>query len=222
MNIVKGLGWIDVTWNVVRGCTHCSTGCAHCHAERLARRFGNRAWNSLEFHPERLDEPAKIKKPKRILVCLMSDYFHPRFKASWRRRIESAMQRAPQHTYYILTKRPENMRRWKGPSGVIFWLGVSAENQAYFNRRWAEMILRGHKTRATGQFLCAEPLLGPIDISVYGQVNAPDWVIVGAERGSGARPCQPEWIRKVIRTAGNNTPIWDRRVGNRFRHECHV
>ena len=31
--------WTDETWNPTRGCTRISSGCEHCYAERVARRF---------------------------------------------------------------------------------------------------------------------------------------------------------------------------------------
>jgi protein gp37 len=44
------------------------------------------------------------------------------------------------------------------------------------------------------RFISAEPLLGSLrDVSLEGL----DWVIVGGESGSRARPVDPEWIREI-------------------------
>jgi protein gp37 len=74
------------------------------------------------------------------------------------------------------------------------WLGVSAENQKYWNERVAELV----KTPAAVRFVSAEPLLGPIDINGTGTTNRSnkiDWVIVGGESGASARPMHPNWAR---------------------------
>lgn len=95
------------------------------------------------------------------------------------------------------------------------WLGVSAEDQAAAEERVP--LLLG--TPAAVRFLSAEPLLGPIDlravhlpricsdragscdpISCRGVPGVPtlDWVIVGGESGSGARPMDIGWARSLV------------------------
>jgi len=55
--------WADASWNPVTGCTKVSAGCAHCYAERQAKRLAGRAGYpaehpfALTLHPDRLDEP---------------------------------------------------------------------------------------------------------------------------------------------------------------------
>lgn len=63
---------------------------------------------------------------------------------------------------------------------------------------------------AAVRFVSLEPLLGPIDLAIV--PNRPlrglglgssawpglDWVIIGGESGSGARPCDMAWIRSIV------------------------
>jgi protein gp37 len=64
------------------------------------------------FYPHRLDEPLHWRKPRRIFVCSMSDLFHEAFSDSDIAAVFSIMDHCPQHTFMVLTKRPERMKRW--------------------------------------------------------------------------------------------------------------
>jgi Protein of unknown function (DUF5131) len=74
--------WTDATWNPVRGCTKVSAGCVHCYAETFAERFRGVAGHPFEFGfdlrliPEKLGDPIRWSKPKKIFVNSMSDLFH--------------------------------------------------------------------------------------------------------------------------------------------------
>ncbi len=39
MGIKSSIEWTELTWNPVTGCIKISEGCAHCYAERTARRL---------------------------------------------------------------------------------------------------------------------------------------------------------------------------------------
>jgi len=84
------------------------------------------------------------------------------------------------------------------------WLGISAERQEEFDER--ERHLR--ETPAAVRFFSLEPLLDPINMAAALYVNEQceyvgakrqqiDWVIVGGESGSKARPMDPEWARSL-------------------------
>src|ERR1700760_295397 len=74
--------WTDATWNPVRGCSKVSPGCLHCYAETFAERFRGVPEHPFEFGfdlrlvPEKLGEPIRWSKPKKIFVNSMSDLFH--------------------------------------------------------------------------------------------------------------------------------------------------
>jgi protein gp37 len=93
------------------------------------------------------------------------------------------------------------------PSNV--WIGVSAEDQQRADERIPELL----RIPAAKRFVSIEPMLGPVDLwgARYEKPNggksgavscwkpALDWAIVGGETGPGARPCNIEWIRDVVR-----------------------
>lgn len=258
--------WADATWNPVTGCTKISPACDNCYAERMAKRLAGRVGYPKDepfrvtLHPDRLDQPLKWKKPKRIFVVSMGDLFHENVPESYIAAIFAVAAAAPQHTFMVLTKRPKRMAAWfqwlsaeyNGPcdqNAVLqtcfgeygwadqfddavasmldaawplpnVWLGVTAEDQQRADERIPWLL----KCPAAVRFVSAEPLLGPIDLSLLracvdcGSLNrhcgllndedelycgacgcktfyGVDWVIVGGESGQNARPSHPEWFR---------------------------
>ena len=120
--------WTDATWNPVRGCSRVSEGCRNCYAETVANRFcgpgspyegvvqvdadgkGLGKWNGqIKFVERRLLDPLHWKEPRRIFVNSMSDLFHENVTDEMLDRIFAVMALCPQHTFQILTKRPERM-----------------------------------------------------------------------------------------------------------------
>ena len=124
--------WTDATWNPVAGCTVITAGCTNCYAMRMAARLEAMGMENTEASPARaasarsgparsgsiaaaLDIPVRWKKPRRIFVNSMSDLFHEAVPASFRSPPSGeTMQATPQHTYQILTKRPDRMARFSG------------------------------------------------------------------------------------------------------------
>ncbi len=131
--------WTDATWNPIRArhlapvndagdfdpsvgwhCEHVSEGCRNCYAEVINRRLGT----GLDFKPghrrdldifldeEMLLRPLKWKKPRLIFVGSMTDLFADFVSDDWLHRIFAVMALCPQHTFQLLTKRPERMRAY--------------------------------------------------------------------------------------------------------------
>lgn len=132
--------WTDATWNPIRGCSRVSEGCRNCYAEKVATRFsgagqpyegliakGGQWSGQIKLLPEKLGEPLRWNKPRRVFVNSMSDLFHESTPDDFIDQIFAAMAVCPQHTFQILTKRPQRMLRYltqkipsKGwPSGTI-------------------------------------------------------------------------------------------------------
>lgn len=121
--------WTDETWNPVVGCSRVSEGCRHCYAETMASRLqsmrlpeyegiakrvgGEARWTGVvRCLPERLEEPLKWRKPRLVFVNSMSDLFHEEVPFGFIAAVFGVMAACPQHTFQILTKRPERAENW--------------------------------------------------------------------------------------------------------------
>lgn len=209
--------WTDRTWNPVTGCTKVSQGCKNCYAERIYERFKSKgAFKLVHLHPERLMAPRGWKKPSMVFVNSMSDLFHEAVPFDFINSVFLTMLRwAPQHTYQVLTKRPERMLEYfdyiSRADDVMheylkrykkIWFGVSVEDQQTANERIPLLLQLPVPVR----FLSCEPLLGPVDfikpIGMAAGLNETftpalelQWVICGGESGPRARPMHPGWAR---------------------------
>lgn len=189
MNRTK-IEWADWTWNPIVGCSPISSGCEHCYAAAISRRFGL-PWGSARFHEDRLEEPLHVKKPGRIFVGSMTDLWHPSVHIDWLYAVYAAMAQAPWHTYIMLTKRPHLIGEL--PRSSTFWLGVTAETQEDFDERWERLMW---DEDADVRFVSVEPMLEPMTLRPE-RHPLPDWVIAGPETGPGAQPCKDEWIEAL-------------------------
>jgi protein gp37 len=202
MSQESSIEWTDATWNPVRGCTKISPGCARCYAETFAERWRGIPGHPYEFGfdlrlvPEKLEEPLRWKRPRKIFVNSMSDLFHERVPDAYILATADVMLRADWHVYQVLTKRAERLRSLlqsklqKDASLPHIWWGVSVENRKHGVPRIAEL----QAAPAAVRFLSIEPLLedlGWLDLSGI------HWVIVGGESGPRARPMKKEWVTSV-------------------------
>lgn len=193
----SSIEWTESTWNPVTGCTKISPGCAHCYAERMAKRLramGQERYRDgfkVTLQPDVVDLPLHWKRPRMIFVNSMSDLFHKEVPADFIVKCFAVMQQASQHTFQVLTKCPERAVElaphlpW--PSNV--WMGTTVENADYIHR-----IRSLIQIPATVRFLSLEPLLGPIPRLPLRGIH---WVIVGGESGPAARPMLPGWVLQI-------------------------
>lgn len=132
--------WTEATWNPTTGCDRISPGCDHCYALTQAKRLkamGQAKYQNdgdprtsgpgfgLTVHSDALDAPFHWREPRRVFVDSMSDLFHARVPCGFTARVWDVMGQTPQHTYQILTKRPERMRAW-----VERWADRSGDGSA--------------------------------------------------------------------------------------------
>lgn len=203
--------------------------------------------NEIEFRLVNLDAPLRWRKPGFVFVNSMTDLFHEAVPKEMVDQVFAVMAIAGQQTFQVLTKRATVMRayfenpqvssrlalavqrtqNWQ-PHAVDLvrslplpnvWLGVSAENQKY----WDERVEQLGATPAAVRFVSAEPLLGDIDCgnafdppperSAYSPI---DWVIVGGESGARARTCNLNWIRSLVRQCVlNEVPVFVKQLGSK-------
>lgn len=198
MASTSDIEWTEQTWNPTTGCTKVSSGCKHCYAEVMAHRLnamGTRGYQNnfkLTLQPNRINQPLLRTKPTVYFVNSMSDLFHEDIPDSYLDQVFNSIERTPQHTYQILTKRAERLPKYfksrQCPTNV--WLGVSVEDKKHGIPRID--FLR--QVNARIRFLSVEPLLEDI-----GEIKLNDihWVIVGGESGHKARPMKPEWAESI-------------------------
>ena len=195
--------WAERTWNPVTGCTKVSPACDNCYAERMAKRLAGRFGYpkdkpfKVTLHPDRLDEPLKWRKPSRVFVVSMGDLFHPKVPEYFIVDIWKIILAKPQHTFMILTKRPERALKLIGKSTDNIWLGVTAENQEQYDKRVPILL----QIPAALHFISIEPMLEPIDLclDIYTKDGPyPEWVILGAESGPKRRKIASHYIQDVV------------------------
>lgn len=239
------------TWEIVEGCTKVSAACKNCWAETMHPRLRTgHPFSEVITRPDRLEVPLHWRKPRRVFVCSRSDLFHPKVTEPFIRAVFSTMRMRPEHTFLVLTKRPERMRRIlsKGLEldGRLFWpvkncwLGVSVEDQETADERIPLLLGDRRPTPpipAAHWWVSIEPILGPIDIRQWLPVNTQgkygrmyhssgilDWVVVGGESGPRARSFDPDWARDILaqcRAAG--TACYVKQMGSAWakEHGCH-
>ncbi|SOC43792.1 protein gp37 [Rhizobium subbaraonis] len=139
--------WTDATWNPITGCSIVSPGCTNCYAMKLAgtrlRHHPSRTgltkdskagpvWTGeVRFNPEWLDQPLRWKRPRMIFVCAHGDLFAEGVPDEWIDQVFAVMALSPQHTFQVLTKRPERMRTYL------------ARPRHLLASRWATAVPRG-------------------------------------------------------------------------------
>lgn len=202
MSAITDIEWTDATWNPVTGCSKVTRGCDFCYAERFSERFRGVARHPFEngfdltLRSERLTQPLRWRRPKRIFVNSMSDLFHKEVPWAFIDHVFETMEAANWHTFQVLTKRSSLMNRYLrarykqfdlAPSHI--WLGVSVEDA-----KNAVRIKHLRAAPAAVKFVSFEPLLESV-----GQVDLTgiNWAIVGGESGPKARPMDEAWVLEI-------------------------
>lgn len=207
MSDTSAIEWTDATWNPVTGCAKVSQGCKNCYALREWPRlsaprpqpnvYTGRAFTDVMCHPERLEQPLRWTKPRRIFVNSMSDLFHEAVPDDFILEVFDVMRQCengfaiksetfvPAHTFQILTKRPERMLDFC--SRLRFrpkmYLADKAADDGFNPMRAMKSVWLGVsvedqatadqriplllRTPAAVRWISAEPLLGPIDLRAH-------------------------------------------------------
>jgi protein gp37 len=193
-----GVQWADASWGPWRGCTKVSEGCRFCYGERDMTRYGRDFSVVTRANAGTFRSPVHWKEGLRVFVCPWGDFFHPAAD-TWRDEAWAVIEQSPQHTFLILTKRPERIGAntlpvYWGRGWSHVWLGVTAENQQAADLRIPLLAA----VPAAHRFLSAEPLLEPLDLrNVLGNYGTPEWVVIGGESGPKARPMEVNWLYSI-------------------------
>lgn len=195
-------------------------------------------WNgTIKLVPEKLAEPLRWQRPRMVFVNSMSDLFHEDVPDWHIDKVFAVMAMAERQTFQVLTKRPARMKEylskdrrpewadsavsmwgendpdaihdsiWHGDATLPnVWLGVTVENQEAADERIPLLL----ETPASVRWASMEPLLGPVDLALFGTLprmhhidptakvrDLLHWVVVGGESGPHARPMHPDWARSL-------------------------
>ena len=211
--------WADHTINPVVGCSKCSPGCDNCYAEKMAYRLSKMPATVAKYAGV-VDEngwTGKVsaldltcfdklpKKPCKVFVGSMTDIFQQKiaigeYSKSFLPMIFDAMASFPQHTFMLLTKRPENMKAWIDftleacveETLPNLWLGTTVCNQQEADKNIPLLLA----TPAAKRFVSVEPMLGAVDLQAY------------------TLPVCPTCERGVDNSNGNAESRWCQTCGN--------
>lgn len=250
--------WTDITVNPIyirkadgsnggHWCSKKSEGCAFCYSEEI-NQSGFFAFAShlpytgsppegLFFDESIVQKWAKMRSPKKIFVCSMTDLFGEWVPREWQFKVFDAAANAPKQTIQLVTKRPEIAKdaviEWCAlrcveqlPENI--WMGVTVENQRCADDRIPLLL----QTPAAVRFLSCEPLLEAIRLNLRDyipglgfdltrhQEKHPDarrvnWCIVGGESGHNARPCDTNWIYSIVQQCKQaDVPVFVKQLGS--------
>jgi protein gp37 len=220
-----GIEWTDATWNPTVGCQVVSPGCTNCYAMKVAARLEaistahqrdtggdpgpmvayqvttepsrkGPVWTGkVKVNPFTLQKPLTWKRPRRIFVNSMSDLFHEALSDEAIDQVFAVMALCPQHTFQVLTKRPERMKAYCTSLDTLGRLDAAIMRLRKDNNGlgplphlepgdtwwplanvWLGVSVEDQKhadariplllqTPAAKRFLSCEPLLGPVNLT---------------------------------------------------------
>ena len=209
---ITKIEWTDSTFNPWIGCQHVSPGCDHCYAEAQntfrrwtaggswgpkaeRRRTSEAYWrNPLRWNAGSERFELEHGHRRRVFCASLCDIFDNQVPDQWRRDLFDLIRATPLLVWQLLTKRPQNIGKMLPPDwGTGYanvWLGVTCEDQGYYEQRWPILA----RIPTVVRFVSYEPALGPLTPTPSNGL-LPDWIICGGESGRGARMMDPAWAR---------------------------
>lgn len=219
-------------------CNKVSPGCLNCYSETQNQsnyfnfasklKYSGKAPNNLIFDDAVMRKLIRSRSSKKIFLCSMTDLFADWVSDDWLDKAFIYMAIAKQHTFQILTKRPERIRSYlqqgakqrirRGAVDLGRSLNLPPERYEPYEtcdfdwplaNIWLGASVENQKmadqripyllnSLAVVRFLSCEPLLEKVDLSEFLNVKGNSWVIVGGESGSQSRPCQLDWIESIV------------------------
>lgn len=234
------ISWTDHTFNPWWGCVEVSPGCDNCYARTDAHRYGHEVWGKEagrrffgEKHwnaPRKWNREAEAEgRRHRVFCASMADIGEANpILATEKAKLWQLIRETQFLDWQLLTKRPaqlvNNLPDDWGDGWPSVWLGTTVENNDY---RWRiDDIL---KAPAEVHFLSVEPQIGPVDLEDYLTAELSryriDWVIIGAESGTGDRPraYDLQWGRDVIRVCEKyGVAVYNKQLGTVLARELHL
>lgn len=201
------------TWNVGGGCFHdCQwrmpdDSLVECYAKTISdrMRFYPEGFRHAYWHPDRLDEPVKLKKPTKIFLDSMNDLMGHWVSNEQVEQVLDVCRQATWHKFILLTKNPGRLERFRYPPNV--WVGVSMpatfmnghELSLRQQERWLEIALESlSAVEAKIRWMSFEPLSWDCaDVVDHAPIDL-DWAVIGAaSRGRQYYQPDPKWVDRL-------------------------
>lgn len=218
----SNIEWTDSTVNFWWGCTKVGPGCDHCYAETWSKRTGGNIWGtgvprrkikSAVALLHRLDNDYSwwaadhdiagdhATSRRRVFIQSMSDLFDLEVPVEWFAEAWQTIERCRCLHIQIVTKRISAVEKRLAAISVTTWpkhagLIITVCNQAEAERDIPRLLALKAKLSTPWVGLSIEPLLGEILLKPEWLAEI-DWIIVGGESGSGARPMHPDWASSL-------------------------
>ena len=237
----SAISWTDHTFNPWEGCQKVGPGCDNCYAEARNARFNTTAINWGPGAPRRRtsvsnwnlplkwDRQAKAAGVRaRVFCASLADVFDNMVDPQWRLDLYALIRATPNLDWLLLTKRVGNVNGWGLPlaedgCNVLpnLWIGATIVNQEEADRDIPKLL----EVPARVRFLSMEPLLGPVSLLPWigaghagpggAWCQGVQWVIVGGESGTNARPMHPDWARSLRdQCAAAGVPFHFKQIGD--------
>jgi protein gp37 len=164
------------------------------HGER--KRASEENWRkAIKWNADARAFRKKHGHRPRVFCASLADVFDNQVEPAWREDLFALIRECRRLDWSLLTKRPQNISKmlpsdW-GDGYRNVWLGITTENQEWFDRRWR----RHENIPALITFISYEPAIGPLRLPKQGPY--PDWLTSGGESGGGARLLNPQWVRDI-------------------------
>lgn len=218
----SAIQWTDATWNIARGCTKVDSDCKYCYMYRDS--YNDTRYNPMQVVKTKtvFNLPLKLKEPSKIFTCSLTDFYHEGCD-SFRTEAWDIIRQCPQHTFQILTKRPERIET-NTPKEFLnadnIWFGTSVGSPNGMKRIY-DLLKIDCKTR----FVSFEPLHERIDMNLdLLDLMKIHWAIIGGESGNENgkykyRECKIEWIEELIKDLKCTTKIFVKQLGTYLAKE---
>jgi len=198
--------WAHHSFNAWWGCRKISPACDNCYAEAMAKRTGRDCFGPSPRYRTKGPWKEVVKWDRdagkrgvreRLFVNSMSDFFEDNDELhEWRVDALMILEDMQNLDVMFLTKRPaiaaKYFDEYYHDLPDHFWVGVTAENQSFYNLRVDALQTIPAKVK----FVSIEPMLGMIDMGDYLSEEI-DWVITGAESGHRSRVAKVQWFRSL-------------------------
>lgn len=151
----------------------------------------------LAYHPVRMEEPYKKKKPSMIFVCSMGDLFGSHVADYRIKQVLNVAWELPQHRFIFLTKNPERYIAFKEDFTENCWIGTTINTVKDLDRLDALSDITVPDVR----FVSFEPLYESMKDLRDHDLSKLNWIILGAQTRPEKQPDR-KWVWELMEIAG--------------------